>query len=268
MADEETNKINVQCPVCNTKQDVELPIRIVKDNIKGVATIAINAQCGHSFHIFVDKNFSIRGYQRSDFDVSTGPAEDSAQVQNYSLPGIVKMFGEEPFAYSMRAVLLNQKAILIGSDPQILKSLFINFISLFERELADSADAIEIMSKNEFEQQERTRPAEVQNKNLVIDLDFSVVKNNPFQNEKVKIERELLKESMGIKSIDAQKADFKEKISRIFLYTNVILNFIYQGLDNFKDIKKTMKQKDKNISQNELDLAWNIAHARYTKLLK
>ncbi|HME54866.1 MAG TPA: hypothetical protein VKM55_21860 [Candidatus Lokiarchaeia archaeon] len=264
MNEEETNKINVQCPVCSAKQDVEVPIRIVKENVKGVATIAINAQCGHSFHIFVDKNFSIRGYQRSDFDVSAAEPIDVAPVQNYSLPGIVKMFGEEPFAYAMHALLLNQKAILIGSDQQILKSLFINFISLFEQELADSVDAIVIMSKKDFELQD----PDVFSENLVIDLDFSVIKNNPFKDEKVKIEREILKESQGIKNIDAQKNDFKEKISRIFLYTNVILNFIYQGLDNFKDIKKTMKQKDKNISQNELDLAWSIAHARYTKLLK
>nr|MDO8113427.1 hypothetical protein [Candidatus Sigynarchaeota archaeon] len=263
MAEEDKRAINVQCPVCNVKQEVGVPTRIIKENVKGVSTIAINAQCGHSFHIFVDKNFAIRGYQRSDFDVTT-TAVDTTQIQNYSLPGIVKMFGEEPFAYAMRAILLNQKAILVGSDQQILKSLFINFISLFEQELADSADAIEIMSKDEYEHQ---NPLQYQ-PNLVIDLDFSVVKNNPFRDEKVKIEREILKECMGIRNIEQQKTDFKKKISSIFLYTNLILNFIYQGLDNFKDIKKTMKQKDKNISQNELDLAWSIANARYRKLLK
>ncbi|MEX2754757.1 MAG: hypothetical protein Q6365_005145, partial [Candidatus Sigynarchaeota archaeon] len=125
---EERRALAVQCPVCNQKQDVEVPARIIRENIKGVSTIAINAQCGHSFHIFVDKNFAIRGYQRSDFDV-TATAVEAAPVQNYSLPGIVKMFGEEPFALAMRAILLNQKAIIIGSDQQILKSLFINFIS-------------------------------------------------------------------------------------------------------------------------------------------
>ncbi|NMC05300.1 MAG: hypothetical protein GYA24_08820 [Candidatus Lokiarchaeota archaeon] len=264
MSAEERKALNVQCPVCNAKQDVEVPTRIIKENIKGVSTIAINAQCGHSFHIFVDKNFAIRGYQRSDFDVTATAVEPTETIQNYSLPGIVKMFGEEPFALAMRAILLNQKAILIGSDQQILKSLFINFISLFEQELQDSADAIEIMSKEEFEHQ---NPLQY-NTNLVIDLDFSVVKNNPFQNEKVKIEKELLKQCLAVKSIDQQKDELKKRISRIFLYTNVMLNFIYQGMDNFKDIKNTMKKKDKNINQDELDLAFSIATSRYTKLLK
>ncbi len=240
-----------------------MPTHIIRENVKGVSTIAINAQCGHSFHIFVDKNFSIRGYQRSDFDV-TSTAEETTQVQNYSLPGIIKMFGEEPFDLAMRAILLNQKTIFIGSDPQILKSLFINFISLFERELQDSADAIEIMSKEEFEHQ---NPLQYTT-NLVIDLDFSVVRSNPFQNEKAKIERELLKHCLSVKSVELQKDALKECISRIFLYANVMLNFIYQGMDNFKDIKNTMRKKDKNISQDELDLAWTVAHSRYTKLLK
>nr|MDO8118548.1 hypothetical protein [Candidatus Sigynarchaeota archaeon] len=261
---EERRSLSVQCPVCNQKQDVDVPTRIIRENIKGVSTIAINAQCGHGFHIFVDKNFAIRGYQRSDFDV-TALAVETTQVQNYSLPGIVKMFGEEPFALAMRAILLNQKAILIGSDQQILKSLFINFISLFEKELQDSAETIEIMSKEEFEHQ---NPLQYQGL-LVIDLDFSVVKNNPFQNEKAKIEKELLKQCLSVKSVEKQKDEFKERISKIFLYANVMLNFIYQGMDNFKDIKNTMKKKkDLNISQDELDLAWMVANSRYTRLLK
>jgi hypothetical protein len=263
MSEDDRKALNVQCPVCNQKQDVEVPTRIIRENIKGVSTIAINAQCGHSFHIFVDKNFAIRGYQRSDFDV-TATAVETTQVQNYSLPGIVKMFGEEPFALAMRAILLNQKAIIIGSDQQILKSLFINFISLFERELQDSSDAIEIMSKEEYEHQ---NPLQYTT-SLVIDLDFSVVKNSPFQNEKAKFERELLKQSMSVKGVEQQKDELKKQISKIFLYANVMLNFIYQGMDNFKDIKNTMKKKDKNISQDELDLAWTIANSRYTKLLK
>ncbi len=264
MSDDNRKTLNVQCPVCNLKQDVEVPARIIKENLKGVSTIAINAQCGHGFHIFVDKRFAIRGYQRSDFDVTATDVDTTETVQNYSLPGIVKMFGEEPFALAMRAILLNQKAILIGSDPQILKTLFINFISLFEKELQDSADAIEIMSKEEFEHQ---NPLQYTT-NLVIDLDFSVVKNNPFQNEKAKNEREMLKHCLSVKNVEQQKDEFKEYIARIFLYANVMLNFIYQGMDNFKDIKNAMRKKDKNIVQDELDLAWTVANSRYTRLLK
>lgn len=259
---EEEKSLSVQCPVCSKKQDVLVPTRVVKDNIKGVSTIAINATCGHSFHIFVDKNFSIRGYQRSDFDI-TATAGQKEVVQDLSLPGIVRMFGDESFAYATHALLLNKKAILVGSDQQILKSLFINFIALFERELGESADVIEIMSKDEFNNLD---PSTYIN-DLVIDLDFSVLKNNPFKNDKVKIEKDILKSSLNIKDINSQKRDFKEKLSRIFLYANIILNFIYSGKNNFKEIKKMIKQKDSSISQKELELAYTIANDRYANLL-
>lgn len=259
---EETRPINVQCPVCNAKQDFDVPTQVIKANVKGVSTIAIMAKCGHSFHIFVDKNFSIRGYQRSDFDI-TSTAVESVPVENLSLPGIVRMFGEDNFSYAMRAMLLNKKTILVGSDQQILKSLFINFIALFERELADSTDAIMIMSSEEFTS---LRPQEYWD-TLVVDLDFSVIKSNPFKDDKAKIERDLLKETMSFKNLEQQKQEFKARVSRIFLYANIILNFIYQGQNNFKEIKKRMKDKDKNIPQNELDLAWMVANARYANLL-
>jgi hypothetical protein len=83
----------------------------------------------------------------------------------------------------------------------------------------------------------------------VIDLIFSVVKKNPFQNEKAKNERELLSQSLNVtnaKYFEQQKDDLKQGISRIILYASVMLNFIYQGMYNFKDLKNAMK-KSKNI---------------------
>ncbi|MHA1683229.1 MAG: hypothetical protein ACTSUE_19985 [Promethearchaeota archaeon] len=261
-----TREITVVCPVCSNKQSFNLPVDVIENNIKGVSTIAINAQCGHSFHIFVDKNFAVRGYQRSDFDIKldTASSLEKEPIQDLSLSAIVRMFGEDAFAHAMRSMLLGQKCVLFGSDQQILKSLFINFIEIFERELGDSADALEIMTKDEFE----SINSIMFTNNLVIDLDFSVVKVNPFQTSKLKLEKEILKECLEVKSIEAQKNLFKEKIGRIFLYANVILNFINLGQTNFKEIKKVMKQKDKNIPQKELALAYEIAQQRYGKYLK
>ncbi len=262
MSSNDQKTLSVQCPACNRKQNVEVPAKIIQENIKGVFVIAINAQCGHSFQIFVDRRLVIRGYQRSDFEVAT-TAVEAVQVQSYSLPGIVKMFGEEPFALAMRAILLNQKVVLIGSDQQMLKSLFINFISFFERELQDSSDAMEIMLKEEYEHQDPMQ----YNTNLVIDLDFSVVKGNPNRNGKPTIERELLKRYMNIKDIEKQKNELKACISRIFMYSNIMLGFIDQGLVSFKEIKSAMMKKGKNIAMDELDLAWTVANSRSTMLL-
>jgi hypothetical protein len=209
----------------------------------------------------VDRNFLIRGYQRSDFDITATVVEKEVPVQDLGLPGIVRIFGEDAFAYATHALLLNQKAILVGTDQQILKTLFINFIALFEQEISNSASAIEIMSKEEFN---RLNPIDMDG-DLIIDLDFSVIKSNPFSNDMIKIEKDLIKETMAIKNAEQEKADFKDKISRIFLYVNVILNSIYQGQTNFKDVKKTMKAK-RDINDKEFELAWAIANSEDTYL--
>ncbi|MFX0098927.1 MAG: hypothetical protein ACFFCS_05050 [Candidatus Hodarchaeota archaeon] len=262
---EETRNIEVQCPVCNQKQMFPVPVRLIQDNIKGVSTIAIKAKCGHSFHIFVDKNFSVRGFQRSDFDIKidTPTAVEKEPIQDLSLPGMTRMFGEDAFIHVLHAMLIGTRAFLLGRDQQILKSLFINFIDLFEREIAGTVAPLEIMSKEEFD----SNTPFLYPDDLVIDLDFSVIKRNPFQDNKLKIERELVKECISIQDLDQQKKDMKEKIGRIFLYANVLLNFINTGQKNFKEIKKIMKQKDKNISQKELMLAWDVAQHRYAKHL-
>ncbi|MHA1376218.1 MAG: hypothetical protein ACTSR7_18220 [Promethearchaeota archaeon] len=64
-------KIHVICPHCKKSKFIKIPTNIIIES-KNVTTISIplNHICEHSFQIFVDKNFAIRGYQRVDFDIS------------------------------------------------------------------------------------------------------------------------------------------------------------------------------------------------------
>ncbi|MFW9950517.1 MAG: hypothetical protein ACFFKA_10390 [Candidatus Thorarchaeota archaeon] len=64
-------KIHVICPHCQKNQFIKIPASIINES-RNVTTISIPTKymCGHSFQIFVDKQFQIRGYQRVDFDIS------------------------------------------------------------------------------------------------------------------------------------------------------------------------------------------------------
>jgi len=64
-------KIHVVCPHCNKSKIIKIPANIIYES-KNVTTISIplNHVCEHSFQIFVDKHFVVRGYQRVDFDIS------------------------------------------------------------------------------------------------------------------------------------------------------------------------------------------------------
>ncbi|MHA1794149.1 MAG: hypothetical protein ACTSVI_16020 [Promethearchaeota archaeon] len=58
-------QIQIQCPSCKKSQWIKLSDDTFK-NQEGIATVAINAACGHSFHVFIDSSFKIRGYHRAD----------------------------------------------------------------------------------------------------------------------------------------------------------------------------------------------------------
>ena len=61
--------IIVVCPTCKSKKDLKIPTQIINQS-KQLTTVSIptGTVCEHGFQTFVDKNFSIRGYQRVDFE--------------------------------------------------------------------------------------------------------------------------------------------------------------------------------------------------------
>lgn len=61
--------VDLFCPVCNAKGQVNVPKNILKEN--GLTTISIpsNSMCEHNFQIFIDQHSSVRGYQKVDFEI-------------------------------------------------------------------------------------------------------------------------------------------------------------------------------------------------------
>jgi len=66
-----TNKIQVICPICKTKDVIGIPKRGL-NNKSNLTTISIHKGfiCPHHFQIFMDKSFQIRGYQKVDFELN------------------------------------------------------------------------------------------------------------------------------------------------------------------------------------------------------
>nr|MDO8111948.1 hypothetical protein [Candidatus Sigynarchaeota archaeon] len=69
----EFRRVKVQCPTCGTEQAVKLRVDdLVSKN--GVASLVIKATCDHEFHLYLDKQFKIRGYEKIDMVVDCRPA--------------------------------------------------------------------------------------------------------------------------------------------------------------------------------------------------
>ena len=63
--------IEVICPVCKSKEVIHIPKSVIK-NAKQLTTVSVprGKICQHHFQLFLDKNFSIRGYQKVDFQLN------------------------------------------------------------------------------------------------------------------------------------------------------------------------------------------------------
>ncbi len=75
-----TNKIQVICPICKTRDIVGIPPSRL-NNKSQLTTISVHKGliCPHHFQFFMDKNFQIRGYQKVDLELNQ---ENSRNLRN------------------------------------------------------------------------------------------------------------------------------------------------------------------------------------------
>jgi hypothetical protein len=65
----EKSEITFVCPVCKATRSLEFPHSVI-NQAKQLTTISLpkGLICKHHFQAFVDKNFSVRGYQKVDYE--------------------------------------------------------------------------------------------------------------------------------------------------------------------------------------------------------
>ena len=83
--------ISITCPICKLKKEVRIPLSALNNN-RQLTTVSIPRRtiCKHHFQLFIDKNFTIRGYQKVDFEVNN---EDN-NLNKMSLEEIYEEFWE------------------------------------------------------------------------------------------------------------------------------------------------------------------------------
>lgn len=75
-----TNKIQVICPICNTRDIVGIPpSRLNKKSQLTTISVHKGLICPHHFQFFMDNNFQIRGYQKVDLELNQ---ENATKLRN------------------------------------------------------------------------------------------------------------------------------------------------------------------------------------------
>jgi hypothetical protein len=75
------------CPICKLKKVITIP-KLIVNQAKQLSTISVSKGivCKHHFQVFIDRNFSIRGYQKVDFELSNKRHKNVKSLTNsYSI---------------------------------------------------------------------------------------------------------------------------------------------------------------------------------------
>jgi len=87
--EEKIKDVKVVCPICKEKKIIHLPEKVINQS-KQLTTVSIpaNLTCEHSYQVFVDKNFTPRGYQKVDFvfskmEILEKEEEDSPKIPHF-----------------------------------------------------------------------------------------------------------------------------------------------------------------------------------------
>jgi len=81
-----SSKILFICPKCKKSDTLSFPKSVV-EKANNLTTISIpkGLICEHSFQVFIDKNFKVRGYQLVDFEFENKKKKDAETQEEKSL---------------------------------------------------------------------------------------------------------------------------------------------------------------------------------------
>ncbi len=222
--------IQVECPSCNQKGKIDVPLNLLVETDKGTVTIDVppEAVCAHAFQVFLDKNANIRGYQKIDFQLGGAKEIPSQQSSSFTVmeaptsifpvQDMVKILSPEVFLVLLKGLLFNMPLTLVTADEELVGT-----VKNFYAEKFPAIKSTLFIRNSELLGTPKGGA-------IVLDLNFSRVVQDPTQS-KFAIGLDLLKE------ISAQTDPISQKI-----YFN---NFVDKILRDLRVLQRILKEEYK-----------------------
>jgi hypothetical protein len=120
-----SKEILIVCPVCQNKKKIDIPGNVISQS-KGLSSISIprNLVCEHFFQAYVDKNFTVRGYQKIDFELPKNIDQVKIGVDILSesilsdAETIKWNISPENLSYIFRGIIFNEPISFIVPDSK------------------------------------------------------------------------------------------------------------------------------------------------------
>ena len=118
--------IKVQCPICSISDNLSIPSKLFHEN-KGIMTISVapDYMCEHTFHVFVDNNLKIRGYQKIHYEAKSNQKNGNKKDKNHIYTLALKLKNKIPDVFG--AVIIKKSGSILSDSipPQMDKDLVI-----------------------------------------------------------------------------------------------------------------------------------------------
>lgn len=254
-------KIEVRCPACSKRGELEISEEDVKKAAKGLFAINIDKTfCSHSFIAYVDKNFSIRDCYIADFQIALPEALPNKKIE--TVPTEIEEFNISLIKINLlpsllintiRAIVTGKKIVILSSDPFINKQIknFLKYITSnsFKNEIA--IISAEDYKKDKILYEEHI----VLQANQIIKDETNII--NP---KKMGIERAIVQNFFDTYNLETSKFVLKNELLNLHEYSRDLIDL----LDKYKKPKKLRKKE----LLKQLNKRWNInLSGNYLELL-
>ncbi|MFX1393711.1 MAG: hypothetical protein ACFFAH_09055, partial [Promethearchaeota archaeon] len=152
-------KVRMKCPSCNKIGNIEVSDVLMKNVSRGLLAINIaqNVICSHTFIVYIDKNFNIRDYFTTDFQVELPQITPAESIKDSKIPGkeivnldLIKLnMPPMLLTFVIKSIFLKQKIVII-EDQEFLHKHIYNFFKYITQNTFEPNIAIvtEEMYKN------------------------------------------------------------------------------------------------------------------------
>ena len=243
-------EIQVICPHCNERGHIEIPEDSHKDTSRGLlaVNIASNIICPHDFIMYIDRNFHIRDYFTTDFQIELPEISPPKKFEDLKLPekdviniDLIKL--NTPailIVHILKSIFLKKEiTLIIEPDLSFLNDHLINFLHYVTRDSFDFD--MEIITSEEYKKNKKKY------KDIMVFEGDSILRNvkKVIDPKKLKIERHIVMKFLTETDLAYSYLLFKNEIQKAHFLAKSVADFI----NNYKQIEKP---KSKEISEDSM----------------
>jgi hypothetical protein len=215
----ETRAVTITCPICKSVVNIELPTFLVQEAQENMVKVQIpQEKCcpSHSFMVFIDKNFKVRGYQHADLEFNLKarkalpPGADESEFLAFDVNELISTVGIDIAAMILRTILIRKPVLFLNTfDLNSRVDKTIKFLQDMESD--------DLVITTQMIDQKKLNDKGIEKSNpFVYAILYRAILRSPFP-EKVKIALEtmLLKETTEIPDRQGQIAFLRRELVKI-----------------------------------------------------